>query len=113
MKKVAALMLSGSVLFALGGVGAVNAGVDEADALKLIRESKCSRCHAVDKPKIGTPYQETAAKYRDNPNAVAEIIDQITNPSQVEVDGEMDDHGIAKTRSADRIKNLAEWILSR
>jgi len=111
MKKVAAILLSGSFLVAFGG--AANAAVDEADAEKLLKDSKCLRCHEVVKVKKGKPYQKIAAEYKDNPNAIAEITMHITKRSEVEVDGEKVDHGTVKTRDADRIRNLAEWIMSR
>lgn len=113
MRKVTTVLLSGFLLFGPGLVGTASAEADEANALKLIRESKCARCHEVDKPKKGTPYAQTAENYRDKPNAVDEVIEHITKRQQVEVDGEMVDHGTARTRDAARVKNLAEWILSR
>ena len=79
----------------------------------MLRSGRCSRCHEIDKAKKGRPYQETAEEYRDKPDAVAKIIEHITEPKQVEVDGEMVDHGTVKTRDQSRIENLAKWILSQ
>ncbi|MGL1834340.1 c-type cytochrome [Rhodocyclaceae bacterium SMB388] len=111
MKKLTTLLISGALLFAFNGTA--TATVDEADAEKLLKSSKCSRCHEVDKVKKGKPFAQTAADYKGNPDAVAEVIAHISKPSKVEVDGEKVDHGTVKTRDADRIRNLAEWILSR
>ncbi|HMM47635.1 MAG TPA: cytochrome C [Thiobacillaceae bacterium] len=87
--------------------------VDEADANKLLKDSKCLKCHSVDKKKDGPSYKEVAAKYKDKPDAVAKLTKHVSEPSRVEIDGVEEDHGAVKTRDAARIKNLVEWILSR
>ncbi|MDP1527527.1 MAG: class I cytochrome c [Rhodocyclaceae bacterium] len=105
------LLLSGSLCFALAGTS-VHA-TDEADAVKLMKDSECGKCHDVKRNKKGKSYKKVAAEYKDKPDAVAQIIKHLTEPKEVEVDGEKVDHGTVKTRDAARIKNLAEWILSR
>lgn len=87
--------------------------VDDADAQKLLKDSKCTKCHDVTKTKKGKPYQKVAADLKGKSGALDEVIKHMTEPSQVEVEGEKVDHGIVKTRDVARIKNLAEWILSR
>jgi cytochrome c len=92
------------------------AAVDDADALKLLKDSKCLKCHDIEKTKKGKSFKKVAAEYGDarfKPNAVAEVTKHVTEPSTVESDGEQVDHGIVKTRDAARIRNLVEWILSR
>ena len=37
---------------------------DVAAAEKLLEESKCGKCHSVDKQKDGPAYKKTAAKYK-------------------------------------------------
>lgn len=105
------LLLSGSLFFALAGTS-VHA-VDEAAAEKLMKDSQCGKCHDVKRTKKGKSYKKVAAEYKDKPDAVAQITKHITEPKEVEVDGEKVEHGVVKTRDAARIKNLAEWILSR
>lgn len=87
--------------------------VDEAAAKALLKESKCLTCHSVDKKKDGPSFKETAAKYRGKPDAEAKLIKHVTVPSQIEVDGEMEDRGIVKTRDPAKVANLVQWILSR
>lgn len=111
MNKLATLLIAGSLLIALNGTA--TAAVDEADAEKLLKASKCSRCHDVVKTKKGKPYAKIAAEFKDKPDAIAEVTKHITKRSKVEVDGEKEDHGTVKTRDETRIRNLAEWILSR
>ncbi|MDP2108478.1 MAG: class I cytochrome c [Rhodocyclaceae bacterium] len=110
--KKAAILLSGSLLMTLSGA-VVHAAVDEADAQKLLKDSQCGKCHDVVKAKKGKSYKKTAAEYKGKPDAVAQIIKHISEPKEVEVEGEKVEHGTVKTRDAARIKNLAEWILSR
>jgi len=86
---------------------------DEADATKLLEDSKCLKCHSVDKKKDGPAYKEVASKYKGKADAEAKLTKHVTVPSKVKVDGEEEDHGAVKTRDAARIKNLVQWILSR
>ena len=86
---------------------------DGADAELLLEESKCIKCHSVDKKKDGPSFKETAAKYKGKPDAEAKLIKHVTVPSKVKIDGVEEDHGAVKIRSEARIKNLVQWILSR
>lgn len=105
------LLLAGVLLFAW--TGAVMAGVDADAAEALLKESKCLKCHSVDKKKDGPSYKEIAAKYKGKPDAAAKLTKHATEPSKVEIDGVKEDHGAVKTRDPDKVKNLVEWILSR
>ena len=103
-----------STLLAFGGLIASPArAADAVDAQALLESSKCLKCHDVEKTKKGKPYKKIAAEYKGKPNAIAELTKHVTEPNQVKVEGEMVDHGIAKTRDKARIQNLVEWILSR
>lgn len=86
--------------------------VDAADATKLLKDSKCTKCHSIDKKKDGPAYKEVAAKHRDKPDAMQKLIKHVSEPSMVEIDGVEEEHGSVKTRDAARIRNLVEWILS-
>jgi len=85
---------------------------DETAALALLKESKCLKCHSVDKKKDGPSYKSVSEKYKDKPEAVAKLTKHVTESSQVEIDGVKEDHGSVKTRDAAKVKNLIEWILS-
>lgn len=87
--------------------------VDDADANKLLKDSKCTKCHSVDKKKDGPAFKEVAAKYKDKPEGMEKLVKHVSEPSKVEIDGVEEDHGAVKTRDPARIKNLVEWILSR
>lgn len=86
---------------------------DESDALALLKDSKCLKCHGIDIKKDGPSYKEVAAKYKGKADAEVKLTKHVTEPSKVKVDGEEEDHGSVKTRDAARIKNLVAWILSR
>ena len=87
--------------------------VDEADAMALIKATKCLTCHSVDKQKDGPPYKEVAEMYRGDADAEQKIIDWLSQEHEVEIDGEPDTHPKAATTDAARIGNLARWVLSR
>jgi cytochrome c len=87
--------------------------VDDAGAQALLKDSKCLKCHSVDKKKDGPSYKEIAAKYKGKPDAVAKLTKHVTEPSKVEIDGVKEDHGSVKTRDPAKVSNLVQWILSR
>jgi cytochrome c len=89
------------------------AAPDEAAAMKLLEDSKCIKCHSVDKKKDGPSFKETAGKYKGKPEAEAKLTKHVTVPSKVKIDGVEEDHGSVKTRDEAKIKNLVQWILSR
>lgn len=99
-----------AVLFAAGATSALAA--DASDAGKLLKDSKCLKCHSVDKKKDGPSYKEVAAKYKGKPEGMAKLIKHVSEPSKVEIDGVEEDHGAVKTRDMARVNNLVEWILS-
>jgi cytochrome c551/c552 len=86
---------------------------DEADAMTLLKDSRCTKCHDVAKQKAGPPFAKIAAKYQGDADAKAKLTRHVTVASEVEIDGEKEPHGIVKTRDAARIENLIGWILTR
>lgn len=98
------------------GLVCVNASaqqVDVAAAESLIQKSSCTKCHSVEKKKIGTPYKETAAKYKGKPDAEAKVIKHMTSAPKVKVDEDEEEHPIVKSTNEAEIRNLARYILSR
>ncbi|MDP2366649.1 c-type cytochrome [Rhodoferax sp.] len=87
--------------------------IDDDAAMKLLEDSKCIKCHSVDKKKDGPSFKETAAKYRGKADAEAKLTKHVTVPSKVKIDGVEEDHGAAKTRDPEKVRNLVQWILSR
>ncbi|HMM47633.1 MAG TPA: cytochrome C [Thiobacillaceae bacterium] len=99
-----------ALLFTVGTASALAA--DVSDANKLLKDSKCLKCHSVDKKKDGPSYKEVAAKYKGKSEGVAKLVKHVSEPSKVEIDGVEEDHGAVKTRDMARVNNLVEWILS-
>jgi cytochrome c len=111
--KSSAIILSLAVVVALASpLKAVAATPDEADALALLKESKCTTCHSVDKKKDGPAYVAVSKKYKGDPEAVAKLTTWVSKKHTVEIDGEEEDHGMVKTRDPARIANLVKWLLS-
>jgi len=71
MKKllIAAAMMAGASL--------AHAGVDVAAATKLAAANACMGCHAVDKKLVGPSYQDVAAKYKGDKDAVAKLVKKV------------------------------------
>ena len=86
--------------------------VDELAANDLLKESRCTKCHAVAREKVGPPFREVAAKYKGKAEAMGKLTKHITVPSEVEIDGKKDDHGLVSSTDPAQVKNLVEWILS-
>lgn len=87
--------------------------VDESAATDLIKDSRCTKCHAVTMERVGPPFRDTAAKYKGKPDAIATLTRHVTVPSEVDIDGEKKAHGLVESTDPAQIKNLVEWILSR
>lgn len=87
--------------------------VDAAAAEALVKKSKCSTCHSVDKKKEGPAYKETAAKYKGKPDAAEKLYTHLSTSPKVKVDGKEETHDNPKTKDDAEIKNLVAWILSR
>jgi cytochrome c len=107
------LIIIGLFTFACSGYAAIASAADDELAMAVLKESKCLKCHSVDKKKDGPSYMEVAKKYKDKPDAVAKLTKHVTEPSKVEIDGVKEDHGTVKTRDQAKIDNLVQWILSR
>jgi len=111
--KSSAIILSMAVVVALASpLQAVAAAPNEADAMALLKESKCTTCHSVDKKKDGPAYVAVSKKYKGNPEAVAKLTTWVSKKHTVKIDGEEEEHGMVKTRDPARISNLVTWILS-
>ncbi len=99
--------------FVLACLTAQAQSVDVAAAEKLLTDSKCSKCHSVDKQKDGPSYKKTAAKYKGKADGEAKLVTHLTTSPMVEIDGVKEEHTNAKSKDEAAIKNLARYILSR
>ena len=87
--------------------------VDASAAEALAKKSGCLKCHAVDRKKDGPSFKETAAKYKDKPDAEDKLFTHLTTNPKVKVDGKEELHDALKTKDETAIKNVVRWILSR
>jgi cytochrome c len=87
---------------------------DAAAAAKVMKESGCTKCHSVDKPKKGPAYQKMAAKYKGKGDAEAKLIDVVTKSPKVKLDdGSEEEHKAVTTTDPAQVKNLVQWILAQ
>jgi cytochrome c len=90
------------------------AAVDADSALKLAKDSGCTKCHSVDKDKKGPAYQKTAAKFKGKDDAEATLVKFVTNSPKVKMgDGTEEEHKAVAGKDAAQVKNLVQWILAQ
>jgi len=107
-----------SILFALPAALIISsqtiaAGVDAEAAKALAKENDCFKCHAIDKTKKGPSYKKIAAKYKGKPDGESKLITNFTTSPKVKLeDGTEEEHKVLNTKDMNKMKNLANWILS-
>jgi cytochrome c len=85
---------------------------DVAAAEASLKDSKCSKCHSVDKDKSGPSYKKTAEKYKGKADAEAKLVTHLTTGPKIKVDGEEEVH--VKLKGDEAVaKNVAKYILTR
>jgi cytochrome c len=95
---------------ALFAAGAANAALDNALAQAAMQKNGCAACHAIDKKIVGPAYQDVAAKYKGDKDAVAKLSDKVKTGG-VGVWGQIPMPPNAQASDAD-IKALVSWILT-
>jgi cytochrome c len=86
---------------------------DETAARDLAQSSGCFKCHGVDKKKDGPAFRDSAAKYKDDPDAQAKLIYHVTSGEKVKFDdGHEEAHKKVKTQNPAETRNLVQWILA-
>lgn len=107
--RAAALAVSLSSIALLVQAQAVNVASAEA----LLKLSKCTKCHSVDKEKSGPAFKKTAAKFKGKADAEAKLYTHLTTGPKVKVDDVEEEHTMVKSKDEAEIKNLVRYILSR
>lgn len=101
------------ILLAASGVfatGSAQAALDKKAAEDMMKKDGCAACHAVDKKVIGPAYQDVAAKYKGDKDAVAKLSDKVKKGG-VGVWGQVPMPPNAQVSDAD-IKELVTWIMT-
>ena len=104
-----------TVLAAIAGTallasGAVHAALDNAAAEALMKKDGCVACHAIDKKVVGPAYQEVAAKYKGDKDAVAKLTKKVKEGGSG-VWGAIPMPPNAAAPEAE-VKELVTWILT-
>ena len=76
----------------------------------MMQKDGCAACHSVDKKILGPPYQEVAAKYRGDKDALAKLTQKVKAGGSG-VWGAIPMPPNAQVPEAD-IKALVSWILT-
>ena len=84
--------------------------LDNAAAQALMKNDNCATCHSVDKKLIGPAYQDVAAKYKGDKDAVAKLSKKVKEGGSG-VWGTIPMPPNSATSDAD-IKELVTWILT-
>ncbi|HXU54251.1 MAG TPA: c-type cytochrome [Casimicrobiaceae bacterium] len=95
---------------ALLAAGNARAALDNAAAQALMQKDGCSACHAIDRKVVGPAYQDVAAKYKGDKDALAKLSDKVKKGGSG-VWGPVPMPPNAQVSDAD-IKTLVGWILA-
>ena len=87
-----------------------DAALDNAPAQAMMQKSGCAACHAIDKNVVGPAYQDVAAKYKGDKDALAKLSDKVKKGG-VGVWGQVPMPPNVQVSDAD-IKDLVGWILT-
>jgi cytochrome c len=100
------LLLTSGFLLASG----VAHAVDEAAAIELAKNNGCLSCHSAKEKIVGPAYSTVAEKYKDDKDAVANLVQSIQYGSKGKWGRiPMPPH---PSMSAADIKTLAQWVMS-
>lgn len=115
MKK--ALLMSTLLAGVIGLSSSAFAAVDVEAAQDLMKQNKCSQCHALkDKEKDAPPFNKIAAKFKGKADAEDKLVKHLTSNPKVKLsDGSEEEHKVLKTSPAKdipQIKNVIQYILS-
>lgn len=105
-------VIAGAAILAAGALHAQPSS-DVAAAERLMKKSGCDKCHSLAAKKEGPPLKETAAKYKDKPDAEAKLFTHVTTNPKVKVEGKEELHESLKTKNEAEIRNVIRYILTR
>lgn len=98
------------VAAALACVASAPARADVGDGLRIARSNACMGCHAVDHTLVGPSFQQIAARYKNDPQAVAKLVKKVK-------DGGSGVWGVIPMPSHPRmsdadVRSVVEWVLA-
>lgn len=86
---------------------------DEASTQALLKDSKCLKCHSVDKKKDGPSFKVTADKYKGKADAEQKLYTHLTTAPTIKIDGVEEKHVIIKSKDDAAIKEVITFILKQ
>jgi cytochrome c len=114
MRKTRSAWVVGFFFLILPGWAAfAQSAPDDPKLEALMKKSNCFKCHSVTKKKDGPPYKEIADKHKGKANAAEELYTHLTTNPKVKIDGKEEEHSSLKTKNADDVRKVVQWILSR
>jgi cytochrome c len=87
-----------------------HAALDNTSAQAMMQKDGCAACHAIDKKIVGPAYQDVAAKYKGDKDALAKLSDKVKKGG-VGVWGQIPMPPNVQVPDAD-IKDLVTWVLT-
>jgi cytochrome c len=104
------LWRGGILAAALVGAHPAHAALDNASAQAMMQKDGCGACHSIDKKIVGPAYQDVAAKYKGDKDALTKLTDKVKKGG-VGVWGQIPMPPNVQVSDAD-IKDLVTWILT-
>ncbi len=97
------------IVSVVAAAGLMVAGSALAADMPAAGKAKCGACHAIDKKLVGPAYNDVAAKYKGNKDAVSTMIANITKGGEFGYKlGKMPPKGLGANDA--EIKEMAEFI---
>ena len=79
---------------------------------RIVSKSKCFKCHAIERQKVGPAYISVSQKFGGDPDGRQKIYTHLTTSPEVEVEGKMENHVNLKTSGDGDINEVISWLLS-
>ena len=98
-------------LASIAAVAALAVALPASAQEELAKKHACFACHAVDKKLVGPSYKDVAAKYRNNKQAEAKLVEKVKKGG-TGVWGQVPMPPNAAVPDAD-VRALVKWILSQ
>lgn len=96
--------------FVLAALGLAAAATPALASMELAQKNACTACHAVDRKLVGPAYKDVAAKYRNDKEAEAKLVEKVKKGS-VGVWGQIPMPPNPNVKDADA-HAIVKWILS-
>ncbi len=111
MKKLA-VMVALLVGFALPIESVDAAKYNKFKVKRIITKSKCFKCHAITREKVGPAYIRVSQRFNEDPDGRQKIYTHLTTSPEIEVEGKKENHVNLKSGGDKEINEVITWLLS-